>query len=300
MLHDSLLELSEAAQQCPNDRTARGILAEAQDLIRNAIEHDAQPQELVYWFSQLVTAVLHSDGIRDLVGGAQLILTGAIGREDALPSSPIKWLAVSETPVDTAVVQTLLTDVGLRSEPTQFGFGSKTQVQWEEIIAKADGPAMAVLADAGTWILDEVVRLDNHLPLLQEAIAHHPPHVVVRNGLPDRDVAVDVRQDLLYPIIAIARWAGTAASSTEFSTPARIEAATKANILTQDQANFLATAWKSGLQLQFRRWTDRVHNQAATAETLPSIQRSIFGASCRMVSEVMHSLADQYNLEYTQ
>lgn len=299
MLHNSLLELSEAAQDCPNHRTARGILAESQDLMRNAIEHNAQPQELVYWFSQLVTAVLHSDGVRELVDGSRLVLTGAIGREDALPSSPTKWLAVHDTPVDTQPILDLLNDVGLRAEPTCFGLQARPQREWEDIIAQADGPALAVLADAGTWILDQVVRLDNHLPLLHEAIAHHPPSVVVRNGLPDREVAVDVRADLLYPIIAIARWAGTAAHAAEFSTPARIAAATEAHILSADQAGFLNQAWQSGLQLQFRRWTDRIHNQAATADYLPAIQRSVFGASCRMVSEVLHSLADEYGLDYS-
>ncbi|MDO4927492.1 MAG: putative nucleotidyltransferase substrate binding domain-containing protein [Corynebacterium sp.] len=298
MLHESLLELSEAAPNCPNDRTARGILAESQDLIRNAIEHEAKPQELVYWFSQLVTAVLHSEGVRNTVGGARLILTGAIGREDALPSSPIKWLAVHDTPVDTSPVHKLLSDVGLRPEATSFGLQSRPQGEWADIISAADGPELAVLADAGTWILDSVVRLDNHLPLLQEAIDRRPPAVIARHGLPDREVSIDVRNDLLYPIIAIARWAGTAANSVEFSTPARIQAATAAGILTPDQAGFLSQAWESGLQLQFRRWTDRIDTQAATADLLPGIQRSVFGASCRQVAEVLRALAAQHSLVY--
>ena len=64
----------------------RGVLAEAQDLVRNAVDHDEAPQDLVVWFSALVTDALHSPAIPELTGGATLVLTGSVGRGDALPN----------------------------------------------------------------------------------------------------------------------------------------------------------------------------------------------------------------------
>ena len=39
------------------------------------------------------------------------------------------------------------------------------------------------------------------------------------------------------------------------------------------------------------------HSHETTAESLPAIQRSVFGASARMVSDVAHALARDYGLE---
>lgn len=121
LLHESLTELAELAPQCSDTPTVRGVLAESQDLVRNAIDHGERPQALVEWFSRLVTDVLHSEAIADMTGGAQLVLTGAIGRGDALPSSPIKWLTVGESHVDTTPVSDLITSVGLVAEHTRLG-----------------------------------------------------------------------------------------------------------------------------------------------------------------------------------
>ncbi|MBG9319344.1 nucleotidyltransferase [Corynebacterium belfantii] len=296
LLHESLTELAELAPQCSDTPTVRGVLAESQDLVRNAIDHGERPQALVEWFSRLVSDVLHSEAIADMTGGAQLVLTGAIGRGDALPFSPIKWLTVGESHVDTTPVSDLITSVGLVAEHTRLGPTARTKQEWLSMIGTAQGSELAVFADAGTWCLEEVVALPDHKPLLTDAIEHRPPTLRTHDGLPSRDMSVDIRKDLLYPIIAIARWAGVAAHSRDFSTRRRIPAAVAAGILTTSQADFLRQAWDAGLQLQFRRWTDRVHSHAATAESLPAIQRSIYGASSRLVSDVIRALAQQYDI----
>lgn len=66
LLHESLTELAELAPQCSDTPTVRGVLAESQDLVRNAIDHGERPQALVEWFSRLVTDVLHSEAIADM------------------------------------------------------------------------------------------------------------------------------------------------------------------------------------------------------------------------------------------
>ncbi|AIU32289.1 Nucleotidyltransferase substrate binding domain protein [Corynebacterium ramonii] len=297
LLHESLTELSELAPQCADTPTARGVLTESQDLVRNAVAHGERPQALVEWFSRLVSDVLHSEGIAEITGGAEIILTGAIGRGDALPSSPIKWLTVGPAEVSTTALDSLLADVGLVTEHTRFGIQPRTKSEWLGMISNADGPELALFADAGSWCLQEVIAHADHKLLLIDAINQRPPALRLHEGLPDKDAPVDVRQDLLYPIIAIARWAGVAAGSTDFSTRRRINAGVEAGFLSQTQADFLRQAWESGLDLQFRRWTDRVHSHKATVDSLPAIQRSIFGASSRMVADVARALAADHNVQ---
>ena len=45
-LHQSLLDLSELAPHCQSRATARGLLAEAQDILRNAVAHQDNEIEL--------------------------------------------------------------------------------------------------------------------------------------------------------------------------------------------------------------------------------------------------------------
>ena len=74
---------------------------------------------------------------------------------------------------------------------------------------------------------------------------------------------------------------------------ARVRDAQQAGVMTANQADYLRQAWHAGLQ----RFVDRVHSHETTAESLPAIQRSVFGASARMVSDVAHALARDYGLE---
>ncbi|MCQ9353485.1 nucleotidyltransferase [Corynebacterium sp. 153RC1] len=289
-MHNSLVELAQQAPLCSDPAMVRGILAESQDLARNAIDHNESPHELVAWYSQLVTDVLHSEGVRSLTNGADIVLTGPVGRGDALPSSPIKWLTVGDSGTSSAPLTALLQDIGLNTEETPFGAQALTKQQWEERIAEADGAGLAIFADAGTWFLRAVLDRGDHAALLTEARRYELPAVQTKDGLPIQDVPVNIRQDLLYPIIAIARWASVAAGSEATSTPERVEAATKGGVLNEAQASDLLQAWDAGLQLQFRRFADRVHTSYTTAAYLLPIQRSTFGAAARMVSGVMRSL----------
>lgn len=297
VLHRSLIDLAQQAPKCSNPATVRGVLAESQDLLRNAIDHNEPPQQLVIWFSRLVTDVLHSQGVQELTGGARVVLTGPVGRGDALPSSPITWLTVGDASADTTNLVSLLKDVGLLPEVTMLGAGARSQVEWIEAIHAANSNQLAVFADAGTWCLQEVLALEHPQPLLREALKHRPPKIRLASGLPDREVSIDFRRNLLYPIIALARWAGVAAHSHEFSTPRRLADAQAAQILSEQQVDALLTAWEAGLKLQFRRFAARVHNHPTTIGDLSAIDRSTFGASTRLVSEVMYAVAAQNGIE---
>lgn len=290
-MHESLVELAGQAPLCTHVATARGVLAESQDLARNAVEHNENPKSLVGWYSALVTDVCHSAAITNLCGGASIVLTGPVGRRDALPSSPIKWLTVGDGSGDSTALTRLLEDIGIYTEATVFGFQARSQEQWLAAIASASDSELAVFADAGTWFLDAVLsHQEASAALLRDVFTHRLPDMHGEDGLANYDVAVNIRKDLLYPIIAIARWAGVTAGSQAVSTPQRLADARQAGVLTDAQADYLLQAWDAGLQLQFRRFADRVHTHYTTASLLPPIQRSIYCASAQLVSDVLGSL----------
>ncbi|ALC05314.1 hypothetical protein CDES_04345 [Corynebacterium deserti GIMN1.010] len=276
MLHPSLTELADAAPHAQDRATVRGVLKESLDLLSNALKHGEDPAELAGWLSQIITDVLHSPGI-----DAHVVLTGPVGRGDALPTSPVRWLAVVDKQEDpNAEIAALLTEVGFVAEP----IGAATREEWEAR-ARAGEDAAAFL-DAGTWVAD-IVEVDDHA-LLQDALDSRPPAVETYEGLPSLDMAVNVREDLMIPTVKIARWAAHQAGSLAPTTAQRLIDAR--GVLTIDEADALTQVWKSALNLQSRRWMDHIHEQHATAWELPALQRATFGASARLLSEVLRSI----------
>ena len=103
-LHQSLLDLSELAPHCQSRATARGLLAEAQDILRNAVAHQDNEIELAHWYSRLITDIVRSPGVNSPVR-----LSGAAARGDQLPSMPVVWMG------DDADLQKVFADVGLQA-----------------------------------------------------------------------------------------------------------------------------------------------------------------------------------------
>lgn len=307
MLHQSLLDLAEQAPRCEDVATVRGVLTESHELLRNALAHRGPEVELSRWYSTLVLDALHSPAMTRLTGraGAEIILTGAIGRGDGLPTSRIQWLTVladdsEDTDADIAVAD-LLTSVGLDPSPHTGGLGPATRQTWlgriESAVAGGDAYQIGVIDDAGAWLREHLLEnVGSVLPLLHEAIAHRPPALQPRNDLPDRDTEVDIRRDLLLPVTNLARWAGLTTRTWLLSTPDRIGAAQEAGILTPDEADFLYQGWQTGIELQFKRWADRVAEHEITGEDLPALQRSAFGAASRGVADVIRSLAERHEI----
>lgn len=283
MLHPSLLELAESAPLCANPATVRGVLAESLELLGNALQHGEDPAELAGWFSHVVTEALHSPGI-----DADVVLTGPVGRGDALPTSPVRWLAVvgKHGTDPNPVLTRLLTDVGLVAEP----IGAATREEWEQRAHSGENPD--IYLDAGTWAAS-VASVDSRA-LLDDALASRPPAIELEDGLPSRDMTVNVRENLMIPTVKLARWAAHEAGSLAPTTAQRLIHARTASILTADESDALTQVWKSALGLQSKRWLDRIHDQDATAWDMPALQRSTFGAAARLLSQVMSSVADRH------
>ena len=142
--------------------------------------------------------------------------------------------------------------------------------------------------DAGTWVAS-ITQADPRT-LLADALASRPPAIEVADGLPSREMSVNIRGNLMIPTVNLARWAAWQAGSTAPTTAERLADARSANILTPDEADALTQVWKASLELQSKRWMDRIHDQDATAWDMPALQRSTFGAAARLLSQVMSSV----------
>lgn len=306
MLHESLLDLAEQAPRCEQVATVRGVLAESHELLRNALAHDTPAVELTHWYSTLVSDALHSPAITELLGKNQLVLTGAIGRGDGFPTSKVEWLLVTADPTETGAeangeISTILRSVGLIPAPLTAEFSPTTHPEWlhriEQATAQGDPTAIGVFADAGTWFREHLLsHLGSVLPLLHEAIDHRPPALRSANGLPDRESVVDIRRELLAPVTDLARWAGLSSRTHCLATQEYIQAGQSAGVLNEDEADLLRQGWSTGASLQFRRWVDHVVDREITAEDLPALQRSSFGAASRGVALVVRSLAARHDI----
>lgn len=268
MLHPSLRDLAEQAPLSTTTATARGVLVEAQQLLRNALEHRTPESALTVWFSDLVLATLACPAV---VGAlpSPVTPTGPFARGDALPTSAVTWFA--EPGADTTGLADLLTSADLAVG-----------------VPPAD--------DAGLL----AARVDAHLltptspsdELLHLAVSHRPPAFRALAGLPDPDMPVDVTSSLLRPIADIARWAAPG----QRSTPERLEAGHDRGLLTEDEVQALSQAWETALALQFRRWADRVDSQPAALGDLPALHRSAYGAAARQVAGVLRALAGRHGI----
>ncbi|WP_347305700.1 hypothetical protein [Corynebacterium sp. SA-MJD20WY100] len=254
-LHPSLVDLGELAARCESPAAARGILAEAQDLVRNAVDHREDEVALAAWFSRVLADVLRSPGLDSPVR-----LTGAAATGDAVPTTTIYWLG------EDSDLEELFASVGLK--------------------ATTGKDSAANRVDAGL-----PVGTGGEEQLLEEALAQRPQPLRVVDGLPDRDVLVDVRAHLLSPIAAIARWAAPAPRPT----PDRIAIGHERELLTSSQRDALTQAWETGLALELRNWRDHVDGHPLRLGDLPPLDRTAYGAACRMVAAVFDGLQASQN-----
>ncbi|WP_156227146.1 putative nucleotidyltransferase substrate binding domain-containing protein [Corynebacterium comes] len=268
MLHPSLRDLAEQAPLSTTTATARGVLVEAQQLLRNALEHRTPETLLTGWFSDLVLATLDCPAVVGKLS-SPVTPTGPFARGDALPTSAVTWFA--EADADTTDLKDLLTSAGL-------SVGGPPTDEVELLAARVDAHLITPATPPA-----ELLRL---------AVSHRPPALRALVGLPAPDVAVDVTASLLRPIADVARWAAPG----ERSTLERLAAGHNSGLLTEDEAEALSQAWETGVALQFRRWVDRVDSQPTTLGDLPALHRSAYGAAARQVSGVLRSLAGRHGI----
>ncbi|MBN9644702.1 putative nucleotidyltransferase substrate binding domain-containing protein [Corynebacterium mendelii] len=302
MLHESLNELHHQARRCDRQATLAGVAAEAQELLRNAIDHSAPPAELSQWLAGVVTGLLHSPAAREMTGGAQMIVSGPFGRGNGLPTSPIYWFTVTDDATGLQTVKTgnttlagIFTDTGYTVGDQSDGYGPADRTTWKARITSSvsarDGKTMGWFVDAGNWMAPLVMELDKTgAPLFEQVLATRPPMLKKTAGLPARDSVVDIRGHLITPVADLARWAAFSAGSGVTPTLDRLSAAQAAGVLTADETDYLRQAWAAALSLVFERWFEGLDDGPQDYQMVPQVQRSIYGAACRSLSEVIASV----------
>lgn len=90
LMHPSLTDLLDQAPECADPAHLRGFIAESQDLARNALHHGEAAVDVARWYSAVTISLLGSPALADKPAVAPV---GALARGEALPSTPLLWVA---------------------------------------------------------------------------------------------------------------------------------------------------------------------------------------------------------------
>lgn len=149
-MHASLDALTLDARRSSSPAMARGILAEAQDLLRNALDHRESERALAFWFSRILQEVAASPAVEELLEGARLRFTGAVARSDALPTDEVSWLLEGDSGAAGDQVRQLFSGAGLRvGESGEPASATEWANRAAAAAATGDASRIAVYVDAG-------------------------------------------------------------------------------------------------------------------------------------------------------
>ncbi|MDO5669649.1 MAG: putative nucleotidyltransferase substrate binding domain-containing protein [Corynebacterium sp.] len=291
-MHPSLSELNTEARRASSPTMARGILAEAQELMRNALDHGESEPALALWFSHTLQEWALSPAVEEITGGSRLLFTGPVARCDAIPTDTVTWFIIGEAPDANEQLRELVDAAAL---PVGDLPAPAPQAHWDAAASAAasqgDADKLAYWVDAGYLDGPAVAEA-----LLAPSLAHLPPMLRLAEGLPDYDTPVDVRGSLMDPVVAVARWAGLLAGARGGNAPHRLGTAQHQGILTEDEAEALTQAWSTGLSMELRAWRHGTWGQEETMRSLPSLDRSAYGAAARLVSVALRSIAGRHGI----
>lgn len=205
-LHPSLLELSEQAPHVTEQRTLHGMLCEARELVRNAINHGESPRLVSAWYSEFFRGAMSSTPATRLARG-KFWLAGSVGHGDGIITAPIRFLT-RKPAIDFQHF------IGGTGHTVRAYYLSDTS--WDKVVRRTlrdyDLSMMQALTDTPDADFDD----ESHAGLLSRqalsllrdgALQLRPPHYAHLDGFPDPLARVDIQGSLLDPIAAIARWA---------------------------------------------------------------------------------------------
>lgn len=205
-LHPSLLELSAQAPRVTEQATLHGMLCEARELVRNAINHGESPRLVSAWYAEFFRGAMSSTPATRLARG-KFWLAGSVGHGDGIITAPISFLS-RKPAID---FQHFIGGTGHTVRPYYL-----SDTSWEKVVRRTlrdyDLSMMQALADAAEADFDDAAAAGllsrQALGLLRVgALQLRPPHYAHTDGFPDPMARVDIQGALLDPIAAIARWA---------------------------------------------------------------------------------------------
>ncbi|KQB86024.1 hypothetical protein Clow_01767 [Corynebacterium lowii] len=89
-MHPSLVDLAHQAPTCTSQAQIRGLIAESQELARNALHHGETAVDVARWYSGVVNDLLRSPALAEY---PEVRPVGALARGEALPSTPLLWVS---------------------------------------------------------------------------------------------------------------------------------------------------------------------------------------------------------------
>lgn len=292
-MHASLDELTLDARNSSSPAMARGIMTEAQDLLRNALDHGESERALAHWFSRTLQELMGSPALVELVDSARLLPTGALARGDATPTDTVTWIIVGFSVGGNERVGGLFAGAGLPVGELRAPASPEVwRERVDEAVEKRDVAEIEMFVDCGLLTGPTPADL-----LATASLGHLPPTLRLAEGLPDYSTPVDVRGILLEPAVAVARWAGLLADATGGDVAHRLSAAADRDVLTADEAEALTQAWDTGLTLELRRWRHHAWDDSTMLSSLPALDRSAYGAAARLVSVALRSLAGRRGVD---
>ncbi len=201
-----------------------------------------------------------STALRDRLDGT-LAATGSVGRGEATPASDLDVvrLAPGPTPGFTALLAEGITGDAEGVSPTTSALPAD-RAAWTAAVADwsarpCDDRGVVktgLLADAADPVGDICRTAATTVPgtpmvpeMLRDALSHTPPR---SRGLFRAD-AIALKEDLLTPVVKIARWASLASGSAARGTVTRLNDAADAGLLDRTEAMTLSASYRAGLAL---------------------------------------------------
>ncbi|MDO5513078.1 putative nucleotidyltransferase substrate binding domain-containing protein [Corynebacterium sp.] len=291
-MHVSLHELTTEARGASSPAMARGILAEAQELFRNALDHGETAVDLGIWYSRTLQEWADSPAVTELVDGARLVFTGPVARLDALPTDPLSWIIIGASPEGNKRLRQFVEGMDLTVVDLEDpGTDREWEARAEAAAREGDHRKVAMFVDTGFLRDPALAEL-----LIEPSVRHLPPTLRLADGLPDYSTPVDVQGTLIDPVVEVARWAGLLAGTTDGDTHHRLTQAQAQGVLTEDEAQALNQTWDTGLALELRRWRFNAWDADTSMRSLPSLDRSAYGAAARLVSVALRSIAGRHDI----
>lgn len=314
MLHSSLQDLTAEAPHAHNLAMLKGILVEAADLARNAVDHASDPLALSRWYATIVRGALASPAAQTHLAGYPLFPTGALGRGEALPSSPLRLVCVDPNVGALPPTALELLDA-FAAAGAPLAVVNLMEPEYSLLPDNDLGYRPAVIDALDSGVPEVVVAFlsGQTARKAQEAMAEEfvnytfsrkPPAVRAEGGLPVLEMDLDVDWDLIAPTVRLARWYATLgvlrAPSVEenanrllaacgASTPERFELAAAWGVIEPGEVVELRRVHRASLGTQWQRWRDGVAPHDTSLLDLPQVQRSIFTAASRSIADALHA-----------
>lgn len=325
MLRRSIAEAGDAAQL---QHVGQRVTGTAVDLFRNGTNAAATSAILAVVIDSLVRRALEivlAQSHSGLVDGFAWLTLGSVARREAMPSSDVdSALSVRDDLGDrasqlravAAEVHNLLEACGLPHDRNGATAASarfaRTQSDWRDAARGwLDDPLQNRGLIMSSLLIDaRVVWGDQSLhtvPAAFHRIRDEHPNTLrlqlldvlsgkvrtrsLRDVLSRRGGTFDLKNHAVTPIVNLARWGGLNAGVTSAATPARLEAAAQAGVLSDSDARTLCEVYAMAQRLRMTHQVEQLAaghtaNDIITMSELSPLNRSLLGDGLREIAAV--------------